>query len=220
MIIGVEGLPLPEINLLRTILKLSTQLVNNWTLSEEGPCHVLLTTLAVTPDQTREGSQPQIVVPIVRRGRRPPGECLERPIRAEDFIELLKRLGPLLKIDTGPTRGREPNSAPTAQRGRLKRWPPSQLMGSDRKFIQLATFLSRRARSASELSSVAGYPETECGAFMLELDRHDLLSWDMREQPPIITSGSIRAAKGSEAPGLLNSIRRRLGLSWNNRRAG
>ena len=65
MIIGVEGLSAAEVGLLRTILKLSTQLAVDWTLSEEGPCDVLLTVNATVPGRAPVG---HFVVPIVRRG--------------------------------------------------------------------------------------------------------------------------------------------------------
>lgn len=223
MIIGVEGLSAAEIGLLRTILKLSTQLAVDWTLSEDGPCHVLLTALGPAPGG---GKKAQVVIPIVRRGESTGGECLERPFRAEDFVALLGRVAPAVKVvDAGLERqGEAPPPAYIGRRGRLKRWPPSYLIGSSRERIQLATFLSRQSRSAHELSAVAGYPESACGAFMLELEKHDLLSWDIpgqAEQPrkapglPVSASG-----QGHRSPGLLGSIRRRLGLGRNSRSAG
>lgn len=218
MIIGVEGLSTAEVSLLRTILKLSTQLVIDWALSEEGPCDVLLTAHASVPGRAPVG---HFVIPIVRRGESQGGECLERPFRAEDFVALLGRVGPtLVKVETSHERQGEAMTPPTARRGRLKRWPPAQLMGSSRERIQLATVLSRRYRSARELSAMAGYPESACGAFMQELDRHDLLNWEVHDQaqaaptatPPIIHA-SAPAAQGAGSSGLPSSIRRRLGLS-------
>jgi hypothetical protein len=145
MIIGVEGISAAEIGLLRTILKLSTQLAVDWTLTEGGPCHVLLTTLAATPAHIPGAAKTQ-VVPVVRRGENPGGEFLERPFRAEDFVALLGRVGPAAKADAGLERQGEALPSPHAwRRGRLKRWPPSYLMGSSRERIQLATLLSRQA---------------------------------------------------------------------------
>lgn len=229
MIIGVEGLSAAEVSLLRTILKLSTQLVIDWTLSEQGHCDVLLTALPVPPERVHAGPAARIMVPIVRRGESTGGECLERPFRAEDFVALLGRLAPALKIDTLPAHRLETSpaaAAPTNRRGRLKRWPPSYLIGSSRERIQLATLLSRRSRSACELSAVAGYPESACGAFMLELEEHGLLSWELPGQSaplqPAAAPLPIPAAAGQidGVPGFLGSIRRRLGLSWNSRSAG
>lgn len=221
MIIGVEGLSAAEIGLLRTILKLSTQLAVDWTLNEEGPCHVLLTALPATPARAKA----RVVVPIVRRGENPGGEFLERPFRAEDFVALLGRVAPAARIDPALERqGEAPPPAGIGRRGRLKRWPPSHLIGTSRERIQLATFLSRQSRSAHELSVVAGYPESSCGAFMLELEKHDLLNWEIpgqpvqpRQAPP---AAPASAAAGHGSPGLLSSIRRRLGLGWNSRSAG
>lgn len=234
MIIGVEGLSAAEVSLLRTILKLSTQLVVEWTLSEQGPCDVLLTALPMQPERVHAGPEARIMVPIVRRGESTGGECLERPFRAEDFVALLGRLAPALKmapqpahqLDTAPAAATVPASID--RRGRLKRWPPSYLIGSSRERIQLATLLSRRARSARELSAVAGYPEPACGAFMRELEEHGLLSWELPGQagPPeqprqaIAAPVAVAANQGHAMPGLLGSIRRRLGLSWNSRSAG
>ncbi|SFU66089.1 hypothetical protein SAMN05216350_103427 [Polaromonas sp. YR568] len=233
MIIGVEGLSAAEVGLLRTILKLSTQLVTNWSLSEEGPCDVLLTASALEPERVHAGPPAQIVVPVVRRGEGNGRECLERPFRAEDFVALLGRVGPALRVNTPapqPHRSEAASASATApadRRGRLKRWPPSYLVGSSRERIQLATLLSRRSRSARELSLVAGYPEPACNAFMLELEKHDLLNWEISEQPehslpapPAMRATSASAGAGQGAPGLLSSIRRRLGLRWNSRSAG
>ncbi|MCZ8258211.1 MAG: hypothetical protein O9327_21395 [Polaromonas sp.] len=223
MIIGVEGLSAAEVGLLRTILKLSTQLAVEWTLSEEGPCDVLLTVNATVAGQAPVG---HFVVPIVRRGGGQGGECLERPFRAEDFVALLGRVGPtVVKVAASDERQGEAITPPTARRGCLKRWPPAQLMGTSRERIQLATMLSRRPRSARELSAMAGYPESACGAFMQELDQHNLLSWEIHDQaqaattaaPPIHTP--VPAGRGARSPGLLSSIRRRLGLSRNSRSA-
>lgn len=225
-VVGVEGLSAAEVNLLRTILKLSTKLVVDWTLNEQGPCDVLLTANAGKPDGIHEGLQARIVVPVVRRGDSTGGEFLERPFRAEDFVALLGRLAPALNVGAPAASPIEAAQAPADRRGRLKRWPPSQLMGSSRERLQLATLLSRRSRSASELSAVAGYPESQCSAFMQELEKHDLLSWEMPgrpeqiQQPAPTLPASTNAGERPSAPGLLGSIRRRLGLSWNSRSAG
>lgn len=227
MIIGVEGLSAAEIGLLRTILKLSTQLAVDWTLTEEGPCHVLLTALDASPAR----DQARLVVPIVRRGDKPGGEFLERPFRAEDFVALLGRVAPEVAPAAGNEAGLEQQGEAlplphTWRRGRLKRWPPSYLMGSSRERIQLATLLSRQARSAHELSALAGYPEAYCGAFMLELEKHGLLNWDIPGQPAHTRKAApaLPAAAGAgrshAAPGLFSSIRRRLGLGRSNRSAG
>jgi hypothetical protein len=225
MIIGTEGLSAAEVGLLRTILKLSTQLAADWTVSENGSCHILLTTHATVAQRAPAGN---FVVPVVRRGESQGGECLERPFRAEDFVALLERVGPtLIKADASHKRQREAMTPPIARRGRLKRWPPAQLMGSSRERIHLATMLSRRHRSARELSAMAGYPESACGAFMQELDRHDLLSWETHDPARAATTAAAPvhhalapARQGGGSPGLLSSIRRRLGLSWNSRSAG
>ena len=217
MIIGTEGLSAAEVGLLRTILKLSTQLAIDWTVSENGSCHVLLTVHATVAQRAPAGN---FVVPVVRRGESQGGECLERPFRAEDFVALLERVGPtLIEVDAS-------HEPPIARRGRLKRWPPAQLMGSSRERIHLATMLSRRHRSARELSAMAGYPESACGAFMQELDRHDLLNWEIHDQAQAATTAAAPinhapapAGQGGGSPGLLSSIRRRLGLSWNSRSA-
>jgi hypothetical protein len=220
MIVGVEGLSLAEVNLLRTILKLSTRLANDWILTEVGPCHVLLSTLAVTAERRSSGSHAHLVVPVVRRGQRPAGECLERPFRAEDFVELLMRVGPALQTEPGPAHTQEATEASTHRRGRLKRWPPSKFLGSSRERIQLATLLSRQARSAHELSSVAGCSEAECNGFMLELDRQDLLSWETGEAAGKKTAVSPHGTTANRGVhGLFSSIRRRLGLGLNNRSA-
>ena len=142
-------------------------------------------------------------------------------------MALLGRVGPtLIKVEARDERQGEAIAPPSARRGRLKRWPPAQLMGTSRERIQLATMLSRRHRSARELSAIAGYPETACGAFMQELDRHDLLNWEIHDQAQAVTTPAApaihapaAAGRSAGSSGLLSSIRRRLGLSRNTRSA-
>ena len=227
LVVGVEGLSTAEVNLLRTILKLSTKLEADWSLTEQGPYDVLLTANPRKPESIYEDPQARIVVPVVRRGDSTGGEFLERPFRAEDFVALLGRLAPALNGGSPAARPVEAAPAPAGRRGRLKRWPPSQLMGSSRERLQLATLLSRRSRSASELSAVAGYPESQCSAFMQELEKHDLLSWEVpggsepaRQPVPTLPASTINTSERPNTTGLLGSIRRRLGLSWNSRSAG
>lgn len=209
MIIGVEGLPAAEVSLLRTIVKLSSQLEAEWSLSEVGFCHVLLHTLPAGSGNAY--SDTQFTVRVVRRGDKVSGECLERPFRAEEFVALLERLTPLLKANIVPSLQRGVISNST-QRGRLKRWPPSVLMGSGPERVQLAALLSRRFRSASELSAATGSPESECTAFLADLEKHGLLSWETPR--PYGVGAPAMPISVSATPGLVSSIRRYLGLKW------
>jgi hypothetical protein len=176
MIIGVEGISAAEIGLLRTILKLSTQLAVDWTLTEGGPCHVLLTTLAATPAHVPGAAKTQ-VVPVVRRGENPGGEFLERPFRAEDFVALLGRVGPAAKADAGQERQGEALPSPHAwRRGRLKRWPPTELLRGDPRRVRLATLLTKRHLDLAELQRLSGEPADRCQVF-LQLSKSRGSTW-------------------------------------------
>lgn len=235
MKLGVEGLPAAEGGLLRTILRLSSALAGQWALVDEGPCDAVLYDDTVAGAHAAACARSTIAVPVVRRaGTRPQADHLERPVRAEDFTALLQRLEQrtaarhlsappraLSGYVSAPVSSREilpPGLPEPNTRGRLTRWPPAGLLAGGRGRIELATLLSRQARSARELAAATGQGLQPCMDFMAELDRHGLVLWETTGAPSApaammrpARSPALSAAESSH--GLLRSIRRRLGLS-------
>lgn len=222
LILVAKELTSAELNLLRTLVRLSSELAGQWVLREEGDCDVLLAGDGASRAGLSHPHAARVVVPVLPRGAVAVGQALARPFRAEDFVGLLKRIAVMLE-DQAPATEAAPtvNGMPVANgataldgKAQLKRWPAAQLLQGSRSRIQLATMLSRGARSVNELSVVSGRSVDECREFMTELNQHHLLTWQAipeHAQPP--------AASGHKAPmaadtgrSLLRSIRQRLGL--------
>lgn len=226
MTLGVENLPAPEIKLIRTILQLSTDLGGRWTVSEDGPCDVLL-----VDDEAGAATVPMTGARIVSVRRRhddqQPG-VLYRPIRAEELISLLNG-----QAGDVPATHRRPDGAsadPVAfasdRRGVLTRWPEWEVLQVNRAFVPLATFLTRSAHSVDSLAAISGQSLADCEALMRELARRGLLRWESVSSaqsqavqaiaraaaPRAPEPGSPAAESVRERRGLLGALRRRLGL--------
>lgn len=221
LILVAKELTSAELNLLRTLVRLSSELAGQWVLREEGDCDVLLAGDGASTAGLSHPHAARVVVPVLPRGVVAVGQALARPFRAEDFVGLLKHIavmldGQALAVEAAPAANGAPaagNAAALEGKAQLKRWPPAQLLLGNRSRIQLATMLSRGARSVNELSVVSGRPVDECREFMAELNQHHLLVWQA------IPEHAQPAAPGRKAPmaadtgrGLLRSIRQRLGL--------
>ncbi|MET0311837.1 MAG: hypothetical protein ABW051_07280 [Burkholderiaceae bacterium] len=261
MKLGTEALPAAEAGLLRTILRLSSDLAGRWAMAEEGPCEAVLFDDTVAGAREAAAARSAVTVPVLRRGApRPAADHLERPVRAEDFLALLRSIEaavaaaapgspPALSSVSSPVSSPvrparaplpEPESeysvapvvrsgiAPSVEtleaniRGRLKRWPPGKLLSTGRGRIELATLLTRQARSAHELAGATRQALQACLEFMAELDRHGLILWEATDAAASASGGTFPvmqparapalSAAGAGAAGLLRSIRRRLGL--------
>jgi hypothetical protein len=230
-ILGIEGLSAAETGLLRTILRLSSDLAGRWTLGEQGACDAVLFDPVQPSAMAAAAGRAAFTIPMVRRGAAVSGDYLERPVRAEDFTALLRRAEAVAKASgTSRTFQAVPTATPAASpapaaslasiapgiRGRLTRWPPAKLLGSGRGRIELATLLSRQARSARELATMTSQPEQACIAFMAELDQQALILWEATDASAIeaVTPRfPAGIAQGQMAGSLLRSIRRRLGLA-------
>lgn len=214
MILVAKELSSAEVGLLRTLVRLSTELADRWVLHEDGDCDVLLVGDANPAPDAPHPYSAKVVIPVLPRGETAMGQALARPFRAEDFIALLKRVETTLMGGAQAPDSPLPHDNRTPDgRARLKRWPASQLLRNSRARVQLATMLSRSARSINELSVVSGRSVDECREFIDELNLHELLVWSPVEQtPPPANTAPLKPAPAATGRGLLHSIRRRLGL--------
>jgi hypothetical protein len=205
LVLGLKGLPGAEMGLVRTILKLSSSLQASWTVTEGDACDVLL---LGDVDKAVAPSPGTTVVHVLRRGEPASGRLLQRPIRAEELIELLN-------TESSRRSALVPQASAAAggamQSARLHRWPPFALLNGRPAYVQLATLLSKHPLSAQRLSALAARPLAECEAFMRELDAHNLLAW--QEAPAAAPAAPSRPAHPPERRGLLSTLRRKLGIA-------
>jgi len=212
LVLGLQGLPGAEMGLVRTILKLSSSLRASWAVAEGGACDVLLL------DDAADGVNPApgtTVIPVLRRGEAAMGISLQRPIRAEELIDLLN--GETARREALAPVASAAVSAGDKALARLHRWPPFALLNGKPAYVQLATLLSKHPLSAAKLSVLAARPLAECEAFMRELDARQLLVW----QPVGLAGAGVptpRAAvpapsRSPERRGLFSTLRRKLGIA-------
>jgi hypothetical protein len=204
LVLGVMGLPPVEVELLRIIVRLSSNLRSRWTVSESQSCDLLLID-GEGPAAERQAPPARFVVPMVSRhgaAATPPSPALARPIYAEELVELLNQIAP--SAVTG-------HAAPSGARASLSRWPSQATLQCHPAHVRLAAALARSAQSAESLGALGQVDAEVCRAFLRLLDEEGALIWVREEAIP-----APRAAAAADArqhkQGLLSRIRRRLGL--------
>lgn len=212
--LGIDALPVAEVNLLKTILRLSSKLANKWELSESRRCDVLLQDSSVYVGGQSKVSDAQFVVVITRPADQVVAPTsLVRPIKIDE-IEIL-----LTDFESSISKSAVnlDSSSLTIKSGhfKLKRWPPQSILGGSLEKIQIATFLSRRPLTMAQLIELSGKSQQTCVAFVKSLDLIGLLQWEVAALAgAVATIPTIPAPAASPGVrGLLRGIRRRLGLS-------
>jgi hypothetical protein len=208
LVLGVMGIPKVEVELLRIIVRLSSNLRTPWTVSESGNCDVLLVDSTAAVDAWHAPSAPFVVVPVVQRGEvHAGGRSLARPIFAEELVDLLNEVTP------GVRNGKVAAAAvvrSARDRASLIRWPAQVTMQRNPVYLRLAAALSKSAQSAESLSALSRVDVDECSTFMGLLEQEGVLAWspDAAARDALTAEGAAR-----ERTGLLSRIRRRLGLA-------
>ena len=220
LVLGFKGLPSAEMGLVRTIIRLSSMLAGQWTVTDGEDCDVLLTQWPVS----EMGLDSEVsVVPLLPPGQATTGRSLRRPIRAEELIELLNAeaarhaalsTGEAGVSATSPSVAQPPD--PHRAEARLRRWPSWSLLKADRTYVPMATMLSKSALSAQRLSELSGVRFDACVAFMRHMDAQQLLIWlpaaesraEIKGEPAMEQNVAPQAAP----TGLLHSLRRKLGI--------
>ncbi|QRF60503.1 hypothetical protein [Variovorax paradoxus] len=204
LVLGVMGLPPVEVELLRIIVRLSSNLRSRWTVSESQSCDLLLID-GDGPAAERQAPPARFVVPMVaRRGDAavPASPSLARPIYAEEVVELLNRVAPNALPDDATQAG---------ARASLTRWPSQATLQRHPAHVRLAAALSRSAQSAESLGALGQVDVEVCRAFLRLLAEEGALAW--ATELPGVPGAATTADARQQKQGLLSRIRRRLGLS-------
>jgi hypothetical protein len=208
--LGVHGLRPAEAGLVRALLSLRRGAVadSRWMFVDSGPCDALVADVhdvSAPAEQERRGSRSLLL--LGEPGAGAPG-TVARPLRPDLLDAFLARaesaLGPPphAPVPAGPA-VQEPVGA---ERFKLRRWPPPELLRAQPARLRMATLLSRRALSPRHLATLTSQSEDECRRFILLLQGFRLLE---PVAPASVPPPAPRPAGGWD---IVRSIRRRLGL--------
>lgn len=211
--VGVHRLPTAQAGLVRALVVLLSRGSPDfrWSFSQEAPYDALIVH-SDAPDlgEAELQGMTRALSSLGRPGGTVPAdlEVLEWPLRAERLESWLSRVQQKLSAPVTPHKAEE--AAPMASY-RLKRWPPEVLLHADASRIRLATLLSRRPLALADLSRVSGQSVERCQTFVQLLLGFGLLEASANPAPPRTQPPAARVAAPA-SPGLILSIRRRLGL--------
>ena len=210
LVLGVMGLPQVEVELLRIIVRLSSNLRSLWTVSESQPCDLLLVD-GDAPAAERQTPAARFVVPMVARGEAVAAarRTLARPIYAEELVALLNQVAP-----SGAS-GDAARAMVRSIRARasLIRWPSQVTLQRHPIYVRLAAALSKSAQSAESLSVLGRIDVQECSTFLGLLEEEGALTWSEEARGPRPSGASAGGEAAQHKRGLLSRIRRRLGLA-------
>jgi hypothetical protein len=239
LVLGLQGLPEAEASLVRTIVRLSSNLLTPWTVIDAGRCDAQLVDIAALDAGEAPGLQPGgVQIAVLGRGQPARPAALARPIRAEELIELLNdaaprclagrsRLETEVAADTEaqavrgrPVEAASPTVASTApvrqapcRAARLRRWPPHALLSGRPGYLQLASLLSRAPMSAQRLAALSSRRIEDCEAFLNDMDAQQLLAWEATPAVPQVATADALARKAPPPTrGFLGLLRRKLGI--------
>ena len=231
--LGAYDLPPGEIILVQTLFKLFHQSGPfDWTFVTSPPYDALL-----VDGNAEDGrgvdvdAMAKAVLRLTRVHDADAPNTLQRPIRAERLQRWLAAIERSLKIAPAADAAAEPvalerRAPPPADadadtgaaepdddtRYKLRRWPPVIVLRGDANRIRLATLLSRRALSRTELVTLSRQTESDCRHFLNLLRSTGLV--EQRKAMPVTTAPAAAAPAASPpfGRGLIAGIRRRLGL--------
>ena len=207
--LGCLGLIKPEVDLIHTILRMSSRLDQRWVVVESGECDALLvynTDKSFAPYVLKPTTQ---LIIIRRRGEKHEGHVFLKPFRADELIDTL------IDIDSSDQPAFEFNKDASSQSStifyRLKRWPPSDILNRHKNYMLLSVYLSRGAKTLQDLITLSGQGEAMCSSFLEVLRDRNLLQIDGGKSQ--ITNAIPISAGKDEKKGFFSSLRAKLGLS-------
>ncbi|MES2386309.1 MAG: hypothetical protein V4593_17325 [Pseudomonadota bacterium] len=228
---GVQGLPAAEASLVRTLFRLYQHGASDfrWVLVDTPPYDALLVDFTAQAAGATPGHE--AVKAILTVGHASPGSLpntLARPLRSEMLeawlLQAQRRFFPesspadaLGTPETSPITAATPLSCKEAGSYKLLRWPPAAMLRNDARLIRMATVLSRRPVTASELARVSQQPLDSACSFLTTLRTAALLD-SPRDAQPQLQPGPENTLQRSVHPGqkiersLMSRIRLRLGL--------
>jgi hypothetical protein len=238
---GVLGLSSAEVQLLRTILRLSNQINTHWQLVDPPQGALDLQLVSVEYAELHPLQIPKngacLCLPVLARGVPAKGALeLERPLKAEAFILCLSTAKRLIiagwevnaKINTkksvpsNKSVSAAPIAAPIAAlplrdgKFKLTRWPPQSLLLQQPHWTRMAIFLLHQPLGAADLSRLSRRPEAACMDLLQVLDAQGLLVHSVAQPLPLQKEGRVAKPKPrypSVKQGLLQTIRRSLKLA-------
>lgn len=197
--IYLAGLPEGDAARLQTFVRVrSDRLKRDWQIVAEAPIDLYVHDGNDLPTVPGQLDGPPALISVASAGDSNAGAetTLRRPLQYEDFVDRLaaleQRTG-LISVATpvlvsAPATSpapRSPRHLSGAQRVKLLRWPSPSVLRLHRYGLRMASFLSSRALSAGELSTLSGAAAEECTAFIDALDRAGLLVHDTVAARPI-----------------------------------
>jgi len=219
--LGVHKLPMAEVVLISTIMRLSaSQPGFAWQLVDAPPYDALLVDNSSAEHEYPGvvGSMAAAVLRLTRMNTGGQPGTMERPIRADRLQQWLCSIEQALReAQPGGLMPHEQTALEVevsdAEYFMLRRWPPSLLLRNDLDNIRMASLLSRRALNATELSDISQLPFSQCVAFLLELRKAGVLELHVAQAlPPVMPRSDKTGGGGDFARSFINGIRRRLGL--------
>jgi hypothetical protein len=212
--IGASGLPAKDIAYIRALVRLFAYTEKlKWSFVDSAPYSALV---AVAP--SAPGSSPSSL--LIKLDKVHPPHTIAYPIRADQFRDVLKRVGAAVLAQRAAARAAPVNNpADPLRRYKLRRWPsPLQLKGDPLR-IRMATLLSRRYISAAELATVAAAAPDQVRGFIDDLELAGLLAVPATASAPMAQTAAEAPPSAAPARGisgltnsLLDNIRRRIGL--------
>jgi hypothetical protein len=203
--LGCLGLIKPEADLIRTILRTSGRLNDNWALVEHGECDAIL---IYNPDKNYDPfklKQTTKLIHIKRRGEQASGYVFFKPFRADELIDTLIAIGSIANEPAPPNiQSEKPQNT-----YKLKKWPASGVLQHDKHYVLLATHLSRSAKTLQDLVKLSGRSENYCIQFLNLLEARDLLQTNFNRIDVSNTNTSAKEQKQN----FFSMLRKRLGLS-------
>lgn len=229
---GVQGLPAAEASLVRTLFRLYQHGASDfrWVLVDTPPYDALLVDFTAQAAGATPGHE--AVKAILTVGHASPGSLpntLARPLRSEMLeawlLQAQRRFFPESSAadalgttsQTSPITAATPLSCKEAGSYKLLRWPPAAMLRNDARLIRMATVLSRRPVTASELARVSQQPLDSACSFLTTLRTAALLD-SPRDVQAQLQPGPENTLQRSVHPGqkiersLMSRIRLRLGL--------
>jgi len=222
MRLGTFGLDAAIVRHIGVLLRfLDHQNSQRWQLVDAPPMDLLVTTPQLRnelPDHLRQSAR-AIVEYGARDDDTPSPHDLPRHFRSRHLEAVIKGLdAPAQRTaaEALPAAAHaSPPPAPVAKtessQFRLLRWPPAALVRRDPTRTRLAAMLTRAPISVEELAQRSGQSLQACLNFVNALQSVGLIESTRSNPAPIATANPERPRK-SLATGLINSLRRHLGL--------
>lgn len=224
---GVQGLPAAETALVRTLFRLYQHGASDfrWSLVDSAPYDAILVDSNSPHLATEHGHEGVKAVLTLTRPLR--SEMLETWLlqTQREFFPEGKAARPAeaapaaasARPPEAPAAAHTPVPAPQADAYKLMRWPPAAMLRNDPTLIRMATVLSRRAMTITELAQVSQQPLDNAQAFALALRDAGMLVSPITVKLPAQPLPDAVAPRIAQPPrqterSLMNRIRLRLGL--------